>query len=153
MMKRTLIMSTLAATLFLSTGLAVAAEPQQVYAGQLMTQQEMFEFRERMHNARTPQERQQIRNEHHQQMQARAQAQGFSLPDIPPGACSRMEPGCMGPGYMGPRHMMPGYMGPGYMGPRHMMPGYMGPGYMGPGHMGPGYMMPGYMGPGGYRNP
>ena len=140
MLKNTLLMSTLAATLFLSNGLAVAAESQQVYGSPLMTQQEMFEFHNRMRNARTPQESEQIRNQHHQLMQSRAKAQGFSIPDIPPtnDACRNMAPGCMGPGYMGPRHMGPGYMGPGYMGPGHMSPGYMGPGYMGPG---------------GYRNP
>ena len=160
MMKRSLIMYTLAAALFLSAGLAAAAEPQQAYGRQLMTQQEMFEFHERMRYARTPQEREQIRYEHHQQMQARAQAQGFSLPDLPPtnDAYRRMGPGYMGPGYMrrgymGPGYMRPGYMEPGHMGPGHMGPGYMEPGHMGPGHMGPRYMMPGYMGPGGYRNP
>ena len=129
-MKHTLIMSSLVATLFLSTGLTVAADPQQVYGDPLMTQQEMFQFHERMRYARTPQEREQIRNEHHQLMQKRANARGFSIPDIPPvnNACRHMDPGCMGPGYMRPRHMGPGYMGPGRMGP-------------------------GYMHPGGYRNP
>ena len=124
MMKHTLIMSTLAATLFLSTGLA-AAEPQQAYSGPLMTQQEMFGFHERMRYARTPQEREQIRNEHHQKMQARAQARGFLIPDRPQAnnACRNMGQDCMGRG--------------------HMMPG----------RMGQGYMMPGFMGPGGYRNP
>ena len=125
MMKRTLIMSTLAATLFLTTGLATAADPQQVYGGPLMTQQEMYEFHGRMRNARTPQERDQIRNQHHQLMQARAKAQGYSIPELPPAndPCRHMAPGCMGSGYMGPGHMMPGYMGPGYMAPGHMGPG------------------------------
>lgn len=129
-MKRTLIASALISALYLSTGLATAAEPQQIYGSQLMTQQEMFEFHNRMRNARTPQEREQIRYEHHQQMQSRAQAQGFSLPYLPPAnnACRYSEYGCMGPGHMGQGHMGPGHMGPRHMGPRYMMPGNMGPG-------------------------
>ena len=181
MKKHTLIMPTLAATLFLSTGLTVAAEPPQIYGSQLMSQQEMLELHERMRNAKTAEEREQIRNEQHQQMQTRAKARGFILADEPPvrGSGSGrgmgpgymgpgymspgnmgpghmgsgyMSPGNMGPGYMGPRNMNPGYMGPGYMGPRNMNPGYMGPGYMGPGYMSPGNMGPGYMEPG-YMNP
>ena len=84
MMIRPLIMSTLVATLFLSTGLVSAADQQQIYGSQLMTQQEMFEFRQRMRNAKSPQAREQIRNEHHQQMHIRAKAQGVTLPDKPP---------------------------------------------------------------------
>ena len=114
-MKQTLFMSALTVALFLSSGLATAVEPQQVYGSQLMTQQEMYEFHQRMRNARTLQERDQIRNEHHQQMQARAKAQGFTIPDMPPAnaPCGQMAPGRMGPGYM-----RPGYMGPrGYRNP------------------------------------
>lgn len=135
MVNHSLVISILTATLFLSTGLATSAEPQQIYGYQLMTQQEMFEFHQRLRNARTPQERAQIRNENHQKMQTRAEAQGFTLPNTPStnAPCRHMDSGCMGTGYM--------------------RPGYMGPRYMGPGHMGPGYMGPGHMWPGGYRNP
>lgn len=126
-MKYRLILPSLVAALFLSTGLSVSAQPQSGYIEPLMSQEEMFQFHERMRYARTPQEREQIRLEHHQLMQQRANARGFSIPDLSP----------MNDGY---RHMGPGYMAPGYMGPGYMGPGHMNPGYMGPGNMGPGYM-------------
>ncbi len=80
----------------------------QIYGSQLMTSQERIEFRTRMRAAKTPQEREQIRAEHHAQMQARAKEKGMTLPDMPPMG------GGMGPG-------MGGGMGPG-------MGGGMGPG-------------------------
>jgi len=68
-----------------------------------MTQQERNEYQNRMRSAKTQQEREQIRLEHHKQMQERAKAQGKTLPDMPPadmGPGSRMGPG--GGGGMGP---------------------------------------------------
>lgn len=122
MVKRTLIVSTLAVGLSLSAGFTWAAitevakdevqgqaqEQEQVYGSQLMTQQERIEFRDRMRAATTAEEREQIRQEHHEQMQARAKERGVTLPDSPPVGGGGMGPG--GGGMMGPGG---GGMGPG----------------------------------------
>lgn len=112
MMKRTLRVSTLAAALSLSAGLALAADPEpakekaqtpkqeQIYGSQLMTQQERIEHRAKMRAAKTAEEREQIRKEHHELMKERAKARGVTLPDEPPARGG----GMMGPG---------GGMGPG----------------------------------------
>ena len=70
-----------------------------------MTQQERNEFRARMRAAKTVQEREQIRNQHHEQMQIRAKERGVTLPDEPPARGGGMGPGAeagwaggMGPG-------------------------------------------------------
>lgn len=74
---------------------------ERVYGYELMTPQERIEYHNRMRAAKTQQEREQIRLEHHKQMQERAKAQGRTLPDMPPAG---MGPGGgMGPGKgMGP---------------------------------------------------
>jgi len=83
----------------------------QIYGSQLMTQQERNEYRARMRAAKTEQEREQIRNEHHKQMQVRAKERGVTLPDVPPPRGSGQGRG-MGPGPGG--GMGPGNgMGPG----------------------------------------
>jgi hypothetical protein len=76
-------------------------QDQPVYGSQLMTEQERAEYQARMRAATTEQEREQIRLEHHAQMQERAKQQGVTLPDEPP---------AMG---MGGQHMGPGQGGPG----------------------------------------
>lgn len=48
---------------------------------QLMTPQERTAFREKMQNAKTPEERQKIGQEAHTQMQQRANEKGISLPE------------------------------------------------------------------------
>ncbi len=105
MIKRPLIMSALATALFLSTGFALAADqaPSQekaqakkqvpVYGSQLMTQQERAEYRAKMRASKTAEEREQLRNEHHESMQARAKERGVTLPDAPPARGSGMGPG------------------------------------------------------------
>jgi hypothetical protein len=77
----------------------------QIYGSQLMTQQERADYRGRMRAAKTEQERNQIRNEHHERMKARAKARGKSLPDDPPTKGKGMGPGSggMGPGGGGMR--------------------------------------------------
>ncbi len=128
MWKRRLLLSAIAGGLSLSIiGAASAQDGEQVYGSQLMTQQERAEYSARMRNAKTVEEREQIRQEHHQQMQARAKERGVTLPDEPPARGMGSGRG-MGPGGGG--------MGPGG--------GGMGPGG---GGMGPG----GGMGSGGYR--
>ncbi|WP_321494755.1 hypothetical protein [uncultured Desulfobacter sp.] len=86
MMKRTLMMSTLVAALVLFSGFAFAADQdEQIYGSQLMTQQERAEYHAKMRAVKTVQEREQIRNEHHEQMQERAKERGLTLPDEPSG--------------------------------------------------------------------
>ena len=132
MMKRTAIVPALAAALTLSAGVTLAADQQEtIYGSQIMTQQERNEQRAKMRAAKTPEEREQVRKEHHERMQERAKAQGVTLPDQPPAGGGGMG---TGGGGMGPGG---GGMGPGG--------GGMGPGG---GGMGPGG---GGMGPGGGR--
>lgn len=84
-MKQIIVIMTLAATLSLSAGLAYSADQNEpIYGSQLMTQQERIEYRARIMNAETMQEREEIRNEHHQMMQERAKARGLTLPQQPP---------------------------------------------------------------------
>jgi len=107
-MKRSvLIKSTIGLVVALSAGFAQAADstPAQnqmqtqaqnqetIYGSQLMTRQERLEYRTRMRNAKTYQEREQIRLEHHKAMQERAKAQGMTLPDMPPAGGGGMGPG------------------------------------------------------------
>ena len=56
----------------------------QIYGKDLMTNQERAEHRARMRAAKTAEERNRIRNEHHKRMKARAKARGINLPDEPP---------------------------------------------------------------------
>lgn len=67
----------------------------QVYGSQLMTQQERNEYRNQMRAAKTAQEREQLRKEHHERMKVRAKEKGVTLPDEPP---ARGMGGGMGPG-------------------------------------------------------
>jgi hypothetical protein len=67
---------------------------QDIYGSQLMTQQERDAHRNKMRAAKTYEEQQRIRNEHHKQMQVRAKERGVTLPDAPP---ANRGPG-MGPG-------------------------------------------------------
>ena len=75
---------------------------QQIYGSQLMTQQERDAHRAKMRSAKTYEEQQRIRNEHHEQMKVRAKERGVTLPDAPPaGRGPGMGPGPgggMGPG-------------------------------------------------------
>lgn len=69
------------------------AQGRQIYGSQLMTRQERIEYRNRIRAAKTAQEREQIRKEHHERMKERAKERGVTLPDEPP-----MPGGGMGPG-------------------------------------------------------
>ncbi len=82
-------------------------QPHQIYGYQLMNDQERNSYRARMHKATTLEERNRIRNEHHELMQKRAAERGIKLPDEAPmhGMDSSMGSGMgsgMGPGTMGP---------------------------------------------------
>jgi hypothetical protein len=99
-----------ASAFFLSVGFAVAAEQErgqqrvaaetqgqeQIYGSQLMTEQERAEYQAKMRAAKTAEERERIRTEHHEQMEVRAKERGMTLSDEPP-----MKGGGMGPGHGG----------------------------------------------------
>lgn len=86
------------------------SEQERIYGSQLMTRKERAEYRERIRAAKTEEERERIRNEHHEQMQARAKERGVKLPDKPPATRGHKGRGNgMGPGGGG----MGGGMGPG----------------------------------------
>ncbi len=122
MFKKTLTMSALTGALVFASGFALADDQDRtrlkdqdqskaqdrnqdrVFGSQLMTRQERIEYRNRMRSAKTAEEREQIRAEHHERMMVRAKERGVTLPDDPPARGS----GMMGPG---------GGMGGGGMGP------------------------------------
>ncbi|WP_372522868.1 hypothetical protein [Sulfuricaulis sp.] len=101
-MKRTLIYTAVVAALLPAmASVAIAADKDQtrdqdrrqtqdqardtpIYGSQLMTQQERSAYGTRMRAAKTAEEREQIRKEHHEQMKARAKEKGVTLPDEPP---------------------------------------------------------------------
>ena len=63
----------------------VVEEGEPIYGRDLMTPEEIDQQRNRMRAAKTEQEREQIRAEHHKQMQARAKERGVALPEeLPP---------------------------------------------------------------------
>ena len=70
-------------------------QDRQIYGSQLMTQEERSAYRAQMRNAKTAQEREQLRKEHHERMKVRAKEKGVALPDEPP---ARGMGGGMGPG-------------------------------------------------------
>jgi hypothetical protein len=120
MFKRTLISATVVALCSAATATWAAEQEQvqqksktqqqtqssdQIYGSQLMTRQERLEHRNKLRAAKTAEEREQIRAEHHTRMQDRAKEKGMTLPDMPPA-------GGMGGG-MGPGGGMGGGMGPG----------------------------------------
>lgn len=96
MRKRSLAVLAVAAVLSLPTSSAWAAgqnraeqgdqtqQQSRIYGSQLMTPQERAEYRARMRAAKTAEERERIRNEHHEQIKQRAKARGRTLPDQPP---------------------------------------------------------------------
>lgn len=68
-------------------------ESERVYGYGLMTSEERAEYNKRMRALKTEQERKAFRLEHHRKMQARAKAQGKTLPDMPPEDRPRRGPG------------------------------------------------------------
>ncbi len=107
MKRETLLMYALVIALSLFAGFALAAdqapaqekaqtqEEEQIYGSQLMTQEERTEYHAKMRTAKTAEEREQIRNEHHERMKARAKERGVTLPGEP---CDRGNGGGMGSG-------------------------------------------------------
>ena len=104
MLKKSLLNAAMASSLLLALNPAFAADAQvqkqsqaeeQIYGSQLMTQQERAEHQIKMRNAKTSEAREQVRAQHHKEMQVRAKQQGVTLPDEPPAAGMG---GGMGPG-------------------------------------------------------
>ena len=103
--KRLLGAVAVAAVMLVSAGVVFPAEQapvqekaqtkkqEQIYGSQLMSPKERDEYRAKMHAAKTPEEREQIRKEHHALMQKRAKAKGITLPDEPPARGGGMGPG------------------------------------------------------------
>lgn len=100
MTKNTVKVVLAAIALGLMTSGAIAAD-QPIYGSQLMTNQERMEHRTKMNAAKTAQEREQVRLEHHEQMQLRAKERGVTLPDTPPAQGGGMRQGMGAGGGMG----------------------------------------------------
>ncbi len=89
-MKQPLLLATFAFSTFLLTGLAFSAEPAQpaaqkpVYGSQIMTSQERTEHRKKMRTAKSAEEREHARQEHHEKMKDSAKEKGVTLPENPP---------------------------------------------------------------------
>lgn len=62
------------------------SSPAPIYGSQMMTPEERTAYRDKIRNAKTAKEREEIRDEHHKEMQARAKERGVTLPDKPQGA-------------------------------------------------------------------
>ena len=105
-----------------NAGSARKSEP--IYGYRMMSDAERNEYRERMRNARSAEERQRIRDEHRQVMETRAKERGVTLPEPRGPGAGPGGPG-RGPGY-GPGGAGKGPGGPG-AGPR--WEGEGGPGF------------------------
>jgi len=87
----------------MASSMSVASETP-IYGSQLMTKQERIEHRNKLRAAKTVEERDQVRLQHHEQMQLRAKEKGVTLPDAPPamGGGQGQGQGMGGMGGMGP---------------------------------------------------
>jgi len=91
-MKKLLTVSTISVIILLSSGLVLSADQSrdqvqtrdqvQIYGSELMTPQERAAHRAKMQSAKTMEERNRIRMEHHNRMKIRAKEQGVTLPDV-----------------------------------------------------------------------
>lgn len=68
-----------------------------IYGSQLMTYKERRAYQAKMRSLKTAEEREAFRKQHHEQMKARAEKMGKTLPDEPPAQGMGMGRG-MGPG-------------------------------------------------------
>jgi len=74
MIKKSLFISALAVSLLTFAGQVFAEDQQPTAVGPLMTQQEIQAYQDKMRNAQTSEERQQIQKQHSAQIQERARA-------------------------------------------------------------------------------
>lgn len=72
---------------------AAAQETEPIYGRDLMTPNEIAEHRAQMQAAKTPEERERIRAEHHSRMKQRAKERGVVIPETPPRAGVGKGPG------------------------------------------------------------
>ena len=72
-----------------------------IYGSQLMTPEERNAYHNKMRTAKSAEEHERLRAEHHQQMTARAKERGVTLPEEPPAQGCRGQGAGPGPG-MGP---------------------------------------------------
>lgn len=92
MSKPRLTLTALATAWLLNAGLALAADPALqrggmdgwIYGSELMDPEELNEHRAKMRAAVSAEERERIRNEHHQHMRLRAEERGVTLAEPPP---------------------------------------------------------------------
>jgi hypothetical protein len=89
-----------------------ARKSEPIYGYRMMNDQERNEFREKMRNAKSADERQALRDEHRKLMEARAKERGVTLPE-PRGPGSGPRAGSPGAG-KGPGYGPGGGKGPGY---------------------------------------
>lgn len=68
-------------------------DQERIFGSELMTDKERNEYRERIRNAKSEQEREKIRAEHHEKMMARAKEKGVTLPEEPPAKGGAKGPG------------------------------------------------------------
>jgi len=113
MKRNTFVVYTLLGTLLLPAGFTMAADQlpaqamtqaqgqEQIYGSQLMSQGERTEYHAKMRAAKTEEERELLRKEHHQKMQERAKSRGVTLPEEPPARGGGMGMGPGGGGMMG----------------------------------------------------
>jgi len=105
-MKKPFVVFALAGAMSLSVGFALAVdqervqtqEQEQIYGSQFMTQQERDEYRAKIQAAKTTEEREQIRNEHHERVKELTKTRGVTLPSEPPVRGGSMGLGGMGAG-------------------------------------------------------
>lgn len=64
-----------------------------IYGSQLMTREERNQYRKQIRAAKTAEERERVRAEHHERMKVRAKERGVTLPDEPPARGGMMGPG------------------------------------------------------------
>ena len=107
MLKKSFFIPILGAVLCLPAGVALAADAapaagqvqnQMMYGSQLMTPKERVEYRAKLRAAKTIQERERIRQEHHEEMMELAKKRGVTLPAVPPVGGAGMGPGRMNGG-------------------------------------------------------
>ncbi len=83
MLKRSLLVVSMLGIFHLPTATVFAADQEEVYGWQLMTEQERVEHRETMRSLKTQEEREAYRKAHHEKMQKRAEERGVTLPENP----------------------------------------------------------------------
>ncbi len=99
MKRKTLVLTALLGTLLLSAEFALTVDQKKIYGNQLSTEKERAKYCAQMRAAKTAEEREQIRMEHHELMKKRADELNLTLPDEPPARRSGMGAGGgMGPG-------------------------------------------------------